>query len=268
MDFSDIVKNGFPTMKQPAPTKMGITAQPQAPNAFSQNPYNFNTAPSADEQAAGVTPPQYFSSLNQDGSLKSPYAVDPTKSQAFQQMSNIAQSSSLSPWAQMQSDMNKNQTAQQRDALSAQTAGQTDSAMQRLMSTGGGTGSGAAMMLAQQGQRANIMGNQNIGAQSLNNDLNIAGTDAQNKQGLLGQVANTETGALSANAATAIGDTQNANAFSANRYNQLMGAWGAAKTADAQRAAAAGGGGKGGGGIANAVGTWTSPLASVLGGGK
>lgn len=202
------------------------------------NPYGIAPSQNSFERQAGVVSPAYQSLIDANGNLKSSYSVDPTKSAAFNQMAQTAESSSLSPWAQMQMQQNTLATQTQRDQANAQSQGGTDQAMQHLMSTGGGTNSGAAAFLANQGSKNALMANQNIGAQSQQNALGIQGTDAQNKQAMLGQVASTETAAQSANAASAISDTSNANIFNSNRYNQQMAAWGAQQTANAQAAAA------------------------------
>lgn len=219
-----------------------LAPTPQMPGSATNNPYSIDYRQMPSEVAAGTNPMPFYSMLDSNGNLKAPYANDPSKSQAFSQMKGVAESADLSPWASLQMQQNTLASQNQRESLNAQTQGQTDQAMSKLMSTGGGTGSGGAAFLASQGAKNDVMGNQEIARQEQANALGIQQTDAQNKQNLLGQVANTETGAAAANAATAAGDTQNANIFSANRYNQLMAAYGAKQTAEGQRAA--GGGGK------------------------
>lgn len=209
------------------------------------NPYGFTETPNKTEAKAGVTPPKFFSMLNPDGSLRYQYSANPNDSAAFRKMSDISQSADLSPWAAMQMQQNNLSTSMQRDRMNAQLMGANDQAMQKLMSTGGGSNSGAAAFLAQQGQRDKIMGNQNIGSLAQQNALNIQLNDAQNKQNMLGQVANAETGAQAANARTAMQDTTGANLFGANRYHELMAAYGAEQTAQGQRDAANNSGGGG-----------------------
>lgn len=240
-------KKGTPSVlggrPAPAPVQapVKITTPVQTGGVMQGGSYYPQSTQTSFEKQAGVDAPQYYSSLDSSGNLKTPFQVDPTKSAAFQQMSGIASSSALSPWAQMQMDSNTNATSQQRDQLNAQTQGSNDSAMQNLMVAGGGANSGARAFLAAQGAKQGIQGNQNIGFQSQQNALGIQQADAQNKQQLLGQVANTETGAQAANSASGLQDMSNANQFAANRYSQQMQAWGAQQSADAQRAAAGGG---------------------------
>lgn len=202
------------------------------------NPYGITTNPTWYEQRAGVNPQSYQSLLDANGNLKSGYAVDPSQSAAFKQMAGIAESSDLSPWAKLQMQSNDLNTLNARDQSNAQSMGQTNQALQNLQATGGGTSSGMAAFLAAQGARNATMANQNIGNQANLNALGIQSTDAQNKQQLLGQVANAETAAQSANAQSAINDTANANIFNSNRYNQQMQAYGAQQTANAQVTAA------------------------------
>jgi hypothetical protein len=202
------------------------------------NPYGITQAPNTYEQKAGVTPPQYQSYLDSNGNLKSPYQVDPSQSSAFAQEKAIAQSGDLSPWAQLQMQQNTLSGQQQRDQANAGAQGQTSQAMAQLQATGGGVQGGQSTYLAAQGARNATMANQNIGAQQQQNALGIQQTDAQNKQNLLGQVANTETGAQAANAQSAMTDTNAANLFNSNRYQQQMAAWGASQTANGQQQAA------------------------------
>jgi hypothetical protein len=193
------------------------------------------------EKQAGVNAQQYYSMLDANGQLKSPFAVDPTKSDSFNQMKATANSTALSPWAAMQEKSLGLQTSGLRDQTNAQQQGANDTAMQQLMTQGGGSNSGARALVAAMGSKANIMANQNIGSQAAGQDLGIQQADAQNKAQMLGQVANTETSALGANAQTGINDLAQENTFASNRYNQQMQAWGAAQTANAQAAAAGGG---------------------------
>lgn len=196
------------------------------------------------EARAGVSNPSYESALDAFGNLKTPFAVDPTKSDAFNSMKSISTSTDLSPWALMQQQGLGVQTQGLRDQTNAQQQGASDTAMQQLMTTGGGGNSGNRALIAAMGAKSNIMANQNIGSQSAAQDLSIQQADAQNKASMLGQVANTETSAIGANAATGNQDLSNANLFESNRYNQQMQAWGAEKTAQAQAQAANSRGGK------------------------
>jgi hypothetical protein len=207
------------------------------------NPYGITTTRNRYENAADTNPPAFASMLDSAGALKGPYRVDPNQSDAFRKMKGIGMSSDLSPWAALQMQQNDLSTAHQRDQTNAQAMGANDQAMQQLMTTGGGSNSGAAAFLASQGQHDNIMANQNIGGQAEQNALGIMSQDEQNKMGILGQAANTETGAQASNAGIAAQDTATANLFNANRYHEQMAAWGAEQTANGQ-AAAAGGGGK------------------------
>lgn len=191
------------------------------------------------EKSAGVDAPNYLSLLDETGQLKAPFAYDPTQSSAFSQMAGIAQDTSqLSPWAQLQQQQLGEQTLSARDASNTSNLGATNQAIQAAMLAGGGMDSGAVQNSLNQGARAGTMANQNILNQQLQGNLGIAQADAQNKQALLGQVSNAETGALAANAQTGVGDINNQNQFNANRYSQQMSAWGAQKTAEAQAAAA------------------------------
>lgn len=197
------------------------------------------------ESQAGVSAPQYYSSLDQSGNLRTPFVIDPTQSSAFKTMQDTATSTDLSPWAKMQEQSLANQTQSQRDQSNAQTQGATGTAIDKMMMSGNGADSGSRALALAMGDRSNIMANQNIGSQQTAQDLGIQQTDAQNKASMLGQVMNTQTSAQAANAQAGLQDLSNENQFEANRYTQQMQAWGAQKTADAQaQAAAQQGGGK------------------------
>lgn len=193
------------------------------------------------ENQAGIAAPQYLSLLDQGGQLKAPFKFDPSQSDMFNQLKQTATSTDLSPWAQMQREALGQQTTDALDKSNTQSQGTTDQAMQQLMSTGGGMGGGAQLALAGMGARNATMAGQNIRNQQTAQDIAIRQGDATNKAQMLGQAANTEVGALGANVHTGIQDLTNQNAFSAQRYSDQMGAWGAAQTAEAQRQAARGG---------------------------
>lgn len=224
------------------PNRVGVMAQPPT-GVLAQGSYFPGTTQTTFEKSAGVAAPDYYSSLDANGNLKSPFAVDPTKSDAFNQMKQISGSTDLSPWAQMQRQQLQLQTSGLRDQTNSQQQGANDQAMQQLMTHGNGADSGSRGLVAAMGEKSNIMANQNIGSQAAGQDLGIQQADAQNKASMMGQVANTETSALGANAQSGLNDLQNENLFAGNRYAQQMQAWGANKTADAQ-ASAAGRGGK------------------------
>ena len=57
---------------------------------------------------SGITPAPFGSMLNADGSVKSQFAVDPSKSSAFETMKQNATSTDPSVWAQMQLQANQN----------------------------------------------------------------------------------------------------------------------------------------------------------------
>lgn len=232
-----------PAAPAPAPA-MGMgglgpqTPPGQTPGSAPANYYGMTTTPDTNEQAAGVQAQPFYSMMNPSGQLQSPYSVDPSQSTAFNQEAQTAESGSLSPWAAMQMQTNQLQTQTSKDQNAAQAQGATDQAMQNIETQGGGASSGAQQQVAMGGARAQTMANQQANNAGNLNALNIEQTDAQNKQSMLGQVASTQTAAQAANAATAQTDTQNANLYSTNRYNQQMGAYGSQQTANAQRSAA------------------------------
>lgn len=190
---------------------------------------------------AGIKQLPFNSMLNADGTVKSNLAVDPTKSDAFNQMAAQATATGPSTWAQMQLQQNATTGAQNLDKSNAQALGAADQASQSMMTQGGGMNSGASALNAMNAARNQTMAAQNVNANTANNAATIGSTDAQNKQTLLGQVANTETAAQSANSTIAQQDTTNLNLYNTNKYNQEMAAYGAAQTANGQRAAASGG---------------------------
>ncbi len=223
----------MPNVTNPTPGQPGYIAP------VSQSGTYYNTVPQGSfNTQAGIVQPQYESAVDASGQLKSPFSYDPTQSSAFNQEASMASSGQLSPWAQLQQQQLGLSTQQQKDASAAQSLGSTDQAIQQAQTIGGGLGSGGAQQLATQGARSNIMAQQNIGSQSEQQNLGIQQADASNMQAMLGQVANTQTGALAGNAQTANQDLQNSNLFNSNAYNTQMSAWGAQQTANAQRSAA------------------------------
>lgn len=240
--YTGVAAPAAPAVAAPA-YGMGMGMGPQlppgqTPGQAPPNYYGMTTTPDANENQAGVQAQPFYSMLNTQGQLQTPYSVDPTQSAAFNQEAQTAESSGLSPWATMQMQTNQLQTQTSKDQNAAQAQGATDQAMQNIMTQGGGASSGAAQQVAMGGARAQTMANQQANNAGNMNALNIEQTDAQNKQSLLGQVASTQTAAQAANASTAQQDTTNANLYSTNRYNQQMGAYGAQQSANAQRASA------------------------------
>ncbi len=189
---------------------------------------------------SGIQSPSYVSLTNADGSLKSQYSYDPMQSSAFAKEAAIANDPGLSQWATLQQQSNNSATQKQQDLSASRSLGSTNQAMQQMEATGGGSNSGASAFLASQGARNQMMAGQNISSQGAANNLNIAQSDAQNKQQMLGQVASAQTAALAANANTQLTANQSQNAFNANQYNQQMAAWGAQQTANAQTSASRG----------------------------
>lgn len=195
------------------------------------------------EIMAGVTPPSYEGYRNADGTLKSAFTFDPTQSSAFNTINQNANSAGPSQWAQMQTQAQKLATNQQMDQAAKSSMQGQDMAASNLARVGG-LGGGARTRLAMQGAKDLMMQRQGVDQTGQAAQLGIMSQDAQNKQQMLNNVAQTQLGSQQQNLSTAAGDVTNKAQFDANRYNQQMQAWGSQQTANATRAAGSGGGKK------------------------
>lgn len=187
--------------------------------------------------------PQFQSILGQDGNLKAPFSASATTA------GNPALvNSDMSPWLGAQNKRISAQEAAMGDQVNANTSLSLGSGMSGLAASGGldsgarerlMTSANAQRMqgLAGAGQQAMASRAQaDIQAQQMTQDLNRYNADVQNKYNFFNADAANRMSAF--NAGNAIGGLGAQNAFNADVYAQDMGAWGAARTADAQAALA------------------------------
>lgn len=215
--------------------------------------------------------PAYASLRNADGTLNQAYsakpgdnlydtaiALDNVKLTALPQLSNYANSTSPSPWAQVATQQQKLGEAQQKDQAQNSGAQAAASAWNQLAMNGGVSG-GQTERIVNSSALNTANNAATIGAQGQAARLGITATDDQNKlstlqalpsqqlaeANLLGQAKERDINQTNAtnnlNLGTLIGDVQGQNAYNSNTYNQQMQAWGANKTAQAQAASSGGG---------------------------
>lgn len=204
--------------------------------------------------------PTYEGIRNAQGNLDSRYTLgkdaDVTiDSRAQDAIRSKGLATGDSPWAMMQ--LQKNQMDAQNQKQNLATQGASSAAMARNnMAMRGGLSSGARERIGQNAIQAQMMGQQQVGRDMNAQNLNIRSQDEAMKTDAL----KTTMQADSANANMALQnrdyrgnvDLQNRNAammdvdakrtFDLSVYKDKMAAYGASKSADAQRAA--GGGGK------------------------
>lgn len=171
------------------------------------------------------------------GLLQDKYKYDPTKSAAFKQIQGQAMSTAPSAWANMQTQRQQLEQQGLKDSAAKQNLSALSQGQSQLARTGG-LSSGAAALMARSGAKDMMMRNQEINRGGMLDRLGIGQQDEQTRQGLLRDVATAETGAEKANLMALMGDVEGKRNFDLNKYQQMMSAWGAGKSADAQLAAA------------------------------
>lgn len=189
--------------------------------------------------------------------------------QPLQELAANAESTSASPWAQLQSQLAKQQTGQAASQAANQTAGSTAQAEGNLAMTGG-LSSGATERAQTAGQQAGIGAEQSVANQGNQTQAQIGLQDAANKQQELMALPGMETQAYQANlepiqmqgqaeaqdVAHNMANEQALNQFNMTAYGNQAGMFGAGQTADSQLETAKATSGLFGGGGFLGLGSW------------
>lgn len=195
------------------------------------------------EAESGIRSPGYEGTRDKQGNLKAGFKYDPYQGEMTQKLKAEATGTGPSPWAQMQL---QNQGLEQQNARDqAVKSGQQALSMGNAnMMRFGGQQNGARERMGAQSMRDIMGAQQDVSRQGIASRGAITAQDLQRKQDLTGQLAGQEGQAQAANIGAMTTDVSNLAQFNANKYAQQMQAYGAAKSADAQRAAASQSGGK------------------------
>jgi hypothetical protein len=197
---------------------------------------------SAQEKAAGVVAPGFEGVRDvKTGKLLDQYKSDAYAGEALQKLKGQAFAEGDSPWAKMQLEKQALEQSQGRDQAASSQAQALAQAQSNLMRQGG-LSSGARTRMAMQGAKDMALAQQRVNAQGIGQRLGIQEQDLNRKQDLLGKFGDAESAANEKNIGRMSEDVRAGSAFDMERYGQQMGAYGAAKTAEAQRAAAGSGG--------------------------
>lgn len=191
-------------------------------------------APNQDEQSAGINASFRGVTDPKTGQLLDQYKVNPFAGDASKQLRSEAllDPSKASAWTAPQLSQQQFEEGQSMGAAGAQQQSAESNARSSLMRFGG-MGGGARTSLARSGARDLLMAKQNVGAQGVTARAGITNADLTRRQGLLGTTADVERQGDLKNLESLQGNMANRQAFDINRYNQLMAAWGAKKTAAA-----------------------------------
>ena len=149
------------------------------------------------------------------------------------QLSDMANSASPSPYAQRMLDANQAQTGIQRGQMANQMAS-GQATQQANMAMKGGLGSGSRERMGSSALQQNMTANQGLNAQSSLNSMNTLAQDEQNKFGLLKNLPSQYMGMANMDIDKRKYDIGNSVQIGQNAYNQQMGAWGANQLARAQ----------------------------------
>lgn len=177
--------------------------------------------------------------------------------QGMDEIRNRAMSTGPSAWANLAAEKQGLEQANAMDQANRGQAGAQTAAFNSLRSRGG-MSAGQRERLAMQGAKGAASAQQGVLNQGVLNRQNIMLQDQQSKDQMLMQLpgmdmnaANFAQGqrAFGANAqqfdiGNKLKDVGGLNAYNADGYGKAMQEWGAAKTAEAQRAASSGGGKK------------------------
>lgn len=195
------------------------------------------------EAESGIRMPGYEGTRDAQGNLKANFKFDPYAGAETQKLKAEADSTSPSPWAQMQL---QNQGIEQQNAKdAAMKSGQQALSMGNAnMMRFGGQSNGARERMGSQSLRDILSAKQDVSRQGIEQRGAINSQDLQRKQDLTGQLAAQEGQAQAANIGTMSTDVNNLAQFNANKYAQQMQAYGASKSANAQAKAANSGGKK------------------------
>lgn len=143
----------------------------------------------------------------------------------------------MSRWAKAQRGMATSDRARMGGQAQAQAA-QQSLAAQRGMAARGGL-SGGALERAAQARTSTFAGLMNQGNEQFNRDmLNVGAQDEDRRISMLQTGSGMEMDRARYIQQARENENLRRNAFNANQYNQQMAAWGARKTADAQKKAA------------------------------
>jgi len=189
--------------------------------------------------------------------------------QPLQELQQNAENPNASPWAQLQSQLARSNTAQAGSQAANQTAASTAQAQGNL-ALSGGLSSGANERTQEAGEQAGIGAQQNVANAGNQQQMQIGIQDAANKQQEQMALPGMETQAYEAglqpiqmmgqadaqDIAHQMAGTQALNQFNMGAYGNQASMYGANQTANAQENAANNTGGLFGGGGFLGMGSW------------
>lgn len=190
------------------------------------------------ERRTGIIAPKYEGMRDASGNLKSQFAYDPAKSEAFSKLRTEAMADPMeSAWTKMQLSKQELEQGGARDQAAKSQAQGLAQAQSNLMRQGG-LNSGARTRMAMQGARDLARAQQDVARQGIQSRLGI-GENAINRQATaLGNISATELEGQGKNLSTLQGDVSQKGTFDINRYKDQMAAYGAERGANAQVTAA------------------------------
>jgi hypothetical protein len=190
------------------------------------------------EMESGIRMPKYESLRDKaTGKLKSDFAFDPYQGEMAQRLKSEATSTGFSPWAQAKLQQQTLEEQGQKDTA-ARTAQQGLSQGMSGLARFGGLSGGARERMGAQSARDLLMSKQDVARQGMLGRAGIQTEDLGRKQGLQGQFATAEQQAQAANLEAMRGDVTGKQQFDLSKYKDLMAAYGAQKSSDAQARAA------------------------------
>ncbi|MFN9975217.1 MAG: hypothetical protein ACK58T_35525 [Phycisphaerae bacterium] len=190
------------------------------------------------ERRTGILAPKYEGMRDAQGNLKSQFAYDPGKSEAFSKLRTEAMADPMeSAWTKMQLSKQELEQSGARDQAAKSQAQGLAQAQSNLMRQGG-LGSGARTRMAMQGARDLARAQQDVARQGMQSRLGINESAINRQATALGNISATELEGQGKNLGTLQSDVAQKGQFDINRYKDQMAAYGAERGANAQVTAA------------------------------
>lgn len=187
----------------------------------------------------GINSPEYLTMRDPvTGELSSRFTE--TMGSANQALLDKAMTQGDTPWASLQRQQLQNQYGTDMGNLAQSSASQLAQARGNLAMRGG-LGSGSRERLGSAGMYQQMLGQQGLGQNLANNNLNVSIQDEATKNNLLQSMGNVQQGIQQGNINRLGMDVSGQNLFNQQNYAEAMKAYGAQKTGEAQAKAAEGG---------------------------
>jgi len=218
---------------------------PMQENFDKQQGTNLPTHKVGSWRDAGITRPEYETTLREGGGLKEQYNLKSNYDSTYEEyLANYAQSQTPSPWLSAQNELLSAENQVDRELETRNRMSQMTKA-QDAMALGGGMQSGSAEMLAGRGLEAKVSGGQAVQDKFNQQRLSSLQQDQDAKRGTLQDlsqfapgVASYKTAIDKSNIGSILGEREKAYGANRGAYGEEMSAWASEQLSDAMYARA------------------------------